>query len=501
MAEPIIFDKTHKAESNHLTISPVSRLDGHAKIEIFLDDAGNVDEAYFQVVELRGFEEFCKGRPVEEMPRIVTALCGICPWAHHLASSKVLDMMFDAEPPKTGHMLREAAYAAHMIHSHILHFYALAAPDFVLGPGAPVAERNVIGLIGAVGADLVKEVLHMRCLAQKIQEIIGGRATHPVFGLPGGISKPITKDQQKEILELSKDFISFSKKTIEIFNQVVLGNKAYLDIITNKDLYQSDSYHMGMVDDKNHCNFYSGNMRVMDQQGKEVAKFHAKDYLEYIGEQVLPWSYLKFPYLKKVGWNGITDGPKSGMVRVAPLSRINVSDGMATPLANAEWERFMKTFGTRPVQFSLANHWARLIELLYASERLQELMTDPQILDPNVRTIPTTNKKFGMGSVEAPRGTLIHHYECDDNGYVTKANLIVATAFNHGTICFETTKTAKAFIKNGQVSDGIFNLIEMVFRSYDPCFSCATHSLPGSMPMEIELKSKDGTVVQTLSNR
>jgi F420-non-reducing hydrogenase large subunit len=258
---------------------------------------------------------------------------------------------------------------------------------------------------------------------------------------------------------------------------------------------------MGMVDDKNHMNFYWGKCRVMDQQGKEVAKFAAENYLEYIGEQVLPWSYLKFPYLKKVGWNGITDGPKSGMVRVAPLSRINVSDGMATPLANAEWDRFMKTLGGRPVQFSLANHWARLIELLYAAERLQELMTDKDILDPNVRTMPKGNKKVGYGTIEAGRGTIVHHYECDDNGYVTKANMIVATAFNHGAICHETTKTAKAFIKNGQVSDGIFNLIEMVFRSYDPCFSCATHSLPGSMPMEIELKTRDGNIIQTLSNR
>ena len=498
MAEPIIFDQKHKSETKHITIAPGTRLDGHIKIEIFLDDKGDVDECYFQVVELRGFEEFCKGRPVEEMPRIVTQLCGICPWAHHLASSKVLDMMFNVDPPKTAKMLREAAYDAHQIHSHISHFYALAAPDFVLGPAAPVEKRNVVGVIEAVGKELGAEVLHARCMAQEIQAVIGGRATHPVFGLPGGVSKPLKREDRDKFLGYAKYFVEFSKKSIDIFNAVVLGNKTYLELILNKGLYYHESYHMGLVDDKNHLNFYDGKVRIMDQKGKEVTKFDAAHYLDEISEHVLPWSYLKFPYLKKIGWKGIKDGPDSGLARVAPLSRINVSDGLSTPLADTEWHRFMDTLGGPPVQHTLATHWARLIELLNASEMLVKLLSDDEILNPHVRNLPTTNKKFGMGIVEAPRGTIVHHYESDDNGFVTKANMIVATAFNHGAICLETERVAKGLIKDGMVSNGILNMIEMVFRCYDPCFSCATHSLPGQMPMELEIKKKDGTIVQVL---
>ncbi|HNY61508.1 MAG TPA: Ni/Fe hydrogenase subunit alpha [Caldisericia bacterium] len=498
MAEPIIFDEKHRAETNQITISPGTRLDGHVKIEIFLDSFGNVDECFFQIVELRGFEEFCKGRPVEELPRIVTQLCGICPWAHHLASSKALDMMFDVDPPKTAKMLREAAYCGHYIHSHISHFYALGAPDFVRGPGAPASKRNVVGVIEAVGRELGAEVLHARVMAQDIQARIGGRATHPVFGLPGGISKPISKEDRAEMLSQAKTLLEFAKKTVKILEAVVLSNKAYLDIITNKDLYYHESYHMGLVDENNHANFYDGKVRVIDPKGKEFTKFEAKNYLEEVAEQVMPWSYLKFPYLRKVGWKGLTDGPESGLTRVAPLSRLNVSKGMATPLANAEWQRFMDTLGGAPVHFSLANHWARVIELVYACERLVELLSDDQILDPKVRNIPTANKRVGMGIVEAPRGTLIHHYESDENAMVTKVNMIVATAFNHGAICIDTAKAARGLIKDGMISDGILNMVEMAFRAYDPCFSCATHSLPGQMPLEVRVHNSSGEITQTL---
>jgi F420-non-reducing hydrogenase large subunit len=500
MAEPIIFDEKHKSESNRITIAPGSRLDGHVKIEIFLDEKGDVDECFFQVVELRGFEEFCKGRPAEEMPRLVTQLCGICPWAHHLASSKVLDMMFAAEPPRTAKMLREAAYCMHQVHSHISHFYALAAPDFVCGPAAPVEKRNVVGVIEAVGKEIGAKVLHARCVAQDIQAMIGGRATHPVFGLPGGISKGITKEDREKFIAWGKDLLEFAKFTVTILGKVVLENKTYVDIITNKNLYYHESYHMGIVDDKDQMNFYDGKLRVIDPKGKEFAKFNAENYLDEIAEEVLPWSYLKFPYLRKIGWKGLTDGVDSGLARVACLSRLNVTKGMPTPVAHAEWDKMMKTLGGPPVHFSLANHWARIIELVYACERFLELMADDSILDPNVRTLPTANKKFGMGFVEAPRGSLIHHYECDDNAMITKVNMIVATAFNHGAICIDTEKSAKGLIKGGMVSPGLLNMVEMAFRAYDPCFSCATHSLPGQMPMEIIIKDKNGKIVEELNN-
>lgn len=482
-----------------IVIDPFTRLEGHGRIDIFLDDAGEVANAYLRVPELRGFEKFCEGRPVEELPRITPRICGVCPSAHHLASTKAVDAVFHVDPPPVAKKIRELYYCAHMVHSHIAHFYALAAPDFVLGPTSDPAQRNILGLIAKVGVDIGLQVIKTRADAQHIQEVIGGKATHSVCGLPGGVSKAITEEERADFEDKAKNMVEFSKFSLKLFSDVVLSNKDYLDIILG-DVYYMTSYYMGMVDANNKVNFYDGDIRVVDPEGKEFVKFKPADYLDVIAEHTEPWSYLKFPFLKKVGWKGLVDGKDSGVYRVAPLARLNVADGMATPLAQAEYEKMYSTLGGKPVHHTLANHWARLVELQYAAERLLELCQDKEITDPNVRTLPTATPTEGVGVVEAPRGTLFHHYQTDANGMVEKVNLIVATGNNNAAMCISIKKAAQGLIKAGKVvTEGILNMIEMAYRAYDPCIACATHSLPGQMPLEVVIYDSKGKELDRLS--
>ncbi len=416
-----------------------------------------------------------------------------------MASCKATDAVYKVEPPPAGRKLRELFYCAHMNHSHIAHFYALAAPDFVLGPMSDPAQRNILGVVAKVGLQVGGEVLKHRAYAQQIQAVIGGKATHPVCGLPGGMSKPITEEERKDFEEKAKSLVEFAKFTLKLFNDLVLSNKEYLDLITG-DIYTMKSYYMGLVDNSNKLNFYDGSIRVVDPEGKEFAKFKPSEYLSYIAEHVEPWTYLKFPFLKKIGWKGFVEGKDSGVYRVGPLARLNVADGMATPLAQAEYEKMYQTFGGKPVHATLAFHWARLIELLYAAERLLELCQDKEITSPEVRTIPTATPDEGVGIVEAPRGTLIHHYKTDEKGIVQKVNLIVATAHNYPAMNISVKKAAQGLIKKGKaVSEGLLNMVEMAFRAYDPCMACATHTLPGQMPLELVIYNSQGNVTQRLS--
>ncbi len=474
-----------------ITIDPITRLEGHGRIEIFLNDAGEVANAYLQVPELRGFERFCEGRPVEELPRITSRICGVCPEAHHMASTKANDAVYHVDPPPPAKKLRELLYSAHMVHSHTAHFFVLAAPDFVVGPDAAPAERNILGLIAKVGLDAGMEVIRNRAYAQKVQEMIGGKATHPVCGLAGGMSKAINEEERKEIEEMARSIVEFSRFALKVFDDVVLGNKKYVDLILS-DTYTMQSYYMGLVDANNKVNFYDGELRIVDPEGTPVAKFPPADYPDYVAEHVEPWTFLKFPFLKKIGWKGLVGGKDSGVVRVAPLARLNVADGMATPIAQEEYERYFETLGGKPVQATLANHWARLIELIFAGERLLELSQDPEITDPNVRTIPTATPTEGIGVVEAPRGTLYHHYQTDERGIVRRVNLVVATGHNNAAMCMSIKKAAQGLITNGKASEGILNMVEMAFRAYDPCLACATHTLPGDMPLEVVVRDPSG---------
>jgi F420-non-reducing hydrogenase large subunit len=481
-----------------ISIDPITRLEGHGKIEIFLDDRGNVENCYLQIPELRGFEVFCLGRPVEEMPRLTNRICGVCPEAHHMAAAKAIDAVYHVEPPPAGKKLRELFYMAFYCTDHTTHFYALGGPDFVVGPDAPAAERNILGVIGKVGLEIGGQVIACRKRNHEVIKMIGGRGIHPVSALPGGMSHPITEEQRQEIIEIARQNVEFAQFTIGIVNDVVLKNQGYVDLILSEG-YTQKTYYMGLVDENNCVNFYDGKVRVVGPDGAEHCKYAPHEYMQYVAEHVEPWSYLKFPYLKKVGWKGFVDGKDSGVYCATPLSRLNAADGMATPLAQAEYERFYETLGGKPVHHTLATHWARCIELLYAAEHMLELAEDPEVASPVVRTIPTEIPTEGVGIVEAPRGTLTHHYWTDENGILTKANLIVGTTNNNAPIFMSIKNAATLLIKNGEVNDTILNMIEMAFRSYDPCMSCATHSLPGQMPLELIVRNGQGEVTHHLS--
>ncbi len=477
-----------------ILIDPITRLEGHGNISIFLDDKGEVENAYLKVPELRGFEQFCVGRRAELMPLLTTRICGVCPVAHHFASVKALDQAFNVEPTSAAKKLRELMYSGYYIYDHTLHFYFLGGPDFVVGPDAPPEKRNIIGVIEKAGMDVAKEVIKHRAYGQRITAILGGKATHPVCGLPGGISKALSEADRQEILSMSESSVKFAQLTLKIFHDIVLGNSGYVDLIKS-DAFTQKTYYMGMVDDNNKVNFYDGKIRVVDPDGKEFIKFEAKDYANQIAEHVEEWSYAKFPYLKKVGWKGLTCGPDSGVYRVGPLARLNVSDGMATPLAQAEYEVMQKTLG-KPVHGTLAFHWARLVELLYAAEHAVELAKDPEITSKDIRAKPGEPGE-GVGVVEACRGTLYHHYALDKDALVKSVNMIVATTNNYPAICMSIRDAAKGLIHNGKFDQGTLNKVEMAFRAYDPCFGCATHFAVGQMPLEVTVYDSNKKVVNT----
>jgi F420-non-reducing hydrogenase large subunit len=489
-----------------VTIDPITRLEGHGKIEVFLNDKGDVENVYFQVPELRGFEKFCIGRPVEELARITTRICGVCPEAHHMASAKTADAVYHVDPPPTAKKIRELFYSTFYVTDHTTHFYILGGPDFVVGPDASVAERNILGVIGKVGAEVGLKVIGMRSKCHEILKMMSGRSIHPVFAIPGGVSKGITEDERKHIEEVAKEAVEFGKFTLQVFDDIVLKNSDYVNLITS-DAYAHKTYSMGLVDENNCTNFYDGKIRVVDPEGKEFAKFEPKDYLDHLAEHVEPYSYLKFVYLKNVGWKGLVDGMDSGVYKATPLSRCNAADAMATPVAQEAYQRMYETLGGKPIHATLATHWARVVEIVYAAERMLELASDPSITRgmsettkglekaqaKEFRTIPTETPTEGVGVVEAPRGTLYHHYKTDENGIVTDVNLIVGTTNNNAPIAMSLKKAAQGVIKAGQeITEGTLNLVEMAFRAYDPCLGCATHSLPGQMPMEIVVYDADG---------
>jgi F420-non-reducing hydrogenase large subunit len=488
---------TIPASKRRITIDPITRLEGHGKIEIFLNEEGSVDRAYFQVPELRGFEKFAQGRPAESMPQITSRICGVCPTAHHMASTKALDQLYQVTPPAAALRIRELVYSTFMLEDHALHFYFLGGPDFVVGPKAPAAERNVLGVIGKVGADVALQVIAMRRKLRDLVALAAGKAIHPVFGVPGGVSKPLTREDAEQFRTVAGEALEFAKFTYGLFRKVVLGNSAYVDLIRSA-MFTHRTYYMGMVDARNRLTFYDGVLRVVAPDGHEWARFHPNEYRTYIEEHAEPWTYMKFCHLKSLGWRGFMEGPESGIYCVAPLARLNAAEGMATPLAEEAYLEFFGTLGGKPVHYTLANHWARVIEMLYAAERMNELAHHPEIADPDVRDIPTEIPREGIGAVEAPRGTLFHHYRTDEQGLITKANLLVATQNNAARIALSVEKAARGLITAFKVDDGILNMVEMAFRAYDPCLGCATHALPGSMPLWLRVCDRQGNVLTTV---
>jgi F420-non-reducing hydrogenase large subunit len=444
-----------------INIQPVTRIEGHAKVAIHLDDNGNVADTYVHVQTLRGFEKFCEGRPAEEMPRIVCHICGICPWAHHLASSKAGDAAFGVTPPPAAIKLRRLMQNISYVSDKILHFYFLAAPDFVIGPDADYSVRNVMG-IAAAAPDIAKKVVHYRYLGAKMLENFAGRAIHPTFSMAGGVSKPMIEAERQEMLPAMKELLEFSKFTLKFAKENVFPK--YMDAIQKIGVIKVG--YLGTVSDDGAMDFYDGKLRLMNAEGA-YDDFAADQYLDYLGEHVEGWTYQKFPYAKKWGALSLDLDNPVGVYRTNTLARINVADKMATPLAQAELEEFRSHFG-RPAHLTLLYHYARLIEMLQCAEQAVQLLEDPEITDTNIRTKIEPKEGKGVGCVEAPRGTLIHDYEMDKDGLIKSLNLIVGSTHNNAAMNMSVKQAAKEFIKEGKYDQGILNKVEMAIRAYDP---------------------------------
>ncbi len=476
-----------------LTIQPVTRIEGHAKVTIQLDDAGNVSDAQMNVLELRGFEPFCIGKPVEEMPRITTRICGVCPWSHHNASAKTTDAVFGVDPPSAGKKLRELCNSIAYMEEHILHFYFLAAADFVLGPGADYSVRNVIGILGKE-PELGKKVVRVRHLAAHMLEIIAGKAIHPAAAVPGGFSKPLLEAERQELRKMADECFELAKFSMSFAKEKLFPQ--YLDVVNSLGVITTG--FLGTVTDDGAMDLYDGKLRMMNADGS-YEDFKVEDYTDYIREHVEPWSYLKFPYMKKAGEFSMDLDNPNGIYRTNTLARMNVSDKIATPLAQAELEEFREKFG-RPAQQPLLYHWARLIELLYNAENAIRLLDDPEITSTDIRKKVEPRAARGVGSVEAPRGTLIHDYETDENGMVTNVNLIVGTTHNNAPMNMSVKRAAKDLIKDGNYNEEILNMVEMTIRAHDPCLSCATHTFDGKIGVKVNIVDAKGNHLDTLTN-
>jgi NAD-reducing hydrogenase large subunit len=468
-----------------ITIEPVTRIEGHAKITIHLNGKGKVEKAFFHVNEWRGFEKFTEGRPFFEMPQITPRICGICPVSHHLSSAKACDRVVGVTPPRPAQLLRELMHMAQFIQSHSMHFFELAGPDLLLGFDADPAIRNVVGVIQS-NPEIALKAVRLRAFGQDIIRKLGGKRIHPIHSIPGGVNAPLSVKDRDEILSQVDDMTDIVKTAITVGKGWYEGN---MEVVNQFAVFPSG--YMGLVDERGGLQFYDGMLRLVDSSGKKLEEFNPENYLDYIGEHVEDWSYLKFPFYLKMGW------PK-GTYRVGPLARLNVADKINTPLANEEFKNFKALGGGKPVEGTLWYHYARLIEDLYAVERAKEILLDPEVTSTDLATDYAALTGEGVGCVEAPRGTLFHHYKTDQNGMLTKVNLIVATGHNNWAMSNSVEMVAKTYVDGKKLTEGMLNRVEAAIRAYDPCLSCSTHAI-GAMPMVIELMEPDGTVVDRIS--
>lgn len=467
-----------------ITIEPVTRIEGHAKVTIRMNDQGKVDHAYLHINEFRGFEKFCEGRMVFEMPLITPRICGICPVSHHLAAAKAGDEVLGMPPPRPASLLRELMHMGQVIQSHGMHFFELAGPDLLLGFDSDPATRNVVGLL-ALDAGLTVKAINLRKFGQEIIHLLGGRRIHPNFAIPGGVNHSLQMKERDTILAGVDDAISTTLLGIKIIQDWAEKNSE--DI--NKFAVLQTGY-LGMVTPKNALELYEGNIRLIDQKGKQLELFDGRNYLDYIAEHVESWSYLKFPYYKKMGW------PK-GVYRVGPLGRVNVAEKIDTPLANKEFNKYRAINNGKPIENTLFYHYARLIETLFAIEKARMLCEEPDILSHDIMNTKQEFKGEGVGVIEAPRGTLWHHYWAKPNGQLERVNLIVATGNNNWAMCEAVDSVAKAYYP-GEVKEGWLNRIEAAVRAHDPCLSCSTHAV-GQMPMIVEIVDMQGNHLQTVT--
>jgi F420-non-reducing hydrogenase large subunit len=457
-----------------ISINPITRLEGHGQIHIDFDAAGHVARTYFQIPDFKGFEKFCEGRAVEEMPTLTQKICGVCPTAHHIAGSKALDRIFDVKPPPAARLIRELMHNAFIFEDHLLHLYYLGGPDLLVGAEAPPEKRNIFGVIHALGQATGKRLITIRKRVRQLNSRLGGSALYPVNGLPGGVAQPVESGLRAEIVDTVKEAVAFAEFSLALFDARVWHQAAFKDLL-QCDNFNQPTYYLGMVDQNKQVNFYDGKLRIVDPDGKEYCLFEPREYTKHLAERVDTWSYLKMLYLQKIGWHGLIPGNTSGVYRVGPLARLNASEGMATPKAQQEYTKMMATMGGKPVHNTLAYHRARLVEVLYAAERMMELANDDRLFQKEVRRIPEQFRLKGVGACEAPRGTLIHDYSVDRRLLVDKMNLIVATQHNAAAICLDIDRAARAFIDKDPVTDSTLNRVEMAYRAYDPCMACATH--------------------------
>ncbi len=467
-----------------ITIEPVTRIEGHAKITILMNDDGTVEHAYMHVNEFRGFEKFCEGRMVFEMPYITPRICGICPVSHHLASAKAGDKVVGSPPPRPASLLRELMHMGQIIQSHGMHFFELAGPDLLLGFDADPEIRNVVGLVGANPEVAVKAVM-LRKYGQEIIQTLGGRKIHPVFAVPGGVNKCLSTRMRDEILSGLDETIKTTQLGLSIIKDWVDKNREDVEKFA---VLQSG--YLGLITPENGLELYEGDVRLIDREGKQLERFDISNYLDYISEHVEPWSYLKFPYYKKMGYPG-------GVYRVGPLGRLNIIEKIDTPLANEEFKIYRSINNGKPLENTLYYHYARLIETLFAAERVAVLLDDPDILSNDIMNTKQEFVGEGVGVIEAPRGTLIHDYSTDSSGKITRVNLIVSTGHNNWAMTSAVDSVAKTYINGQKIHEGLLNRVEAAIRAHDPCLSCSTHAV-GQMPVEIEIYNSKGELTQTL---
>jgi NAD-reducing hydrogenase large subunit len=466
-----------------ITIDPVTRIEGHSKITIHLDDDGRVADARFHVTQFRGFEKFSQGRPFQEMPSLTARTCGICPVSHLVTSAKACDQLLAVQVPEAGADLRRIMNLAQVVQSHALSFFHLSSPDLLLGMDSDPAQRNIFGVLQAY-PDLARDGIALRQFGQEIIALLGGKRIHPAWIVPGGVSAPLTEEHHAEIMAKIPDAMTRIRRTLDWYKGVFGNFDDEIRIFAN-----FPTLFMGLVDEKGELAFYDGKIRIVDAVGNIVAdQLEPSRYLEYIEEAVEPDSYLKSPYYKPHGY-------PEGIFRVGPLARMNIISRCGTPLADEEWAEF-RMLQRGAVLSSFQYHYARLIEVLYCIERLEQLLNKPSILSQHVRAYARPNEFEGIGMAEAPRGTLLHHYKIDEQGLITWVNMIIATGNNNLAMNKGVYQVARHFIRgNGkEISEGILNRVEAVIRCYDPCLSCSTHAF-GQMPMVVQLVDAAGQVV------
>jgi NAD-reducing hydrogenase large subunit len=467
--------------SQTITINPVTRLEGHGKITLKLNDKGRVDDAMFHVTQFRGFEKFCDGRPLSEMPSLMARTCGICPVSHLLAACKACDALLAVKIPPAADKLRRVLNLAQMMQSHALSFFHLSSPDLLLGMDSDPARRNIFGVL-AERPELARDGIRLRQIGQQIIEIMAGKRIHPGWTVPGGVSEPLSQEKRDKILAMLPEALELGRRTLNWFKRSV-----DLHSVEARTFGNFPSYFLGLVTKDGGFEHYDGNFRICDARGNVVHdQVPPQSYQDLIGEAVEPFSYMKFPYLKEFGY-------EKGMYRVGPLARLNIIDHVGTPLADQEWTEF-RELQRGAVLSSFHYHYARLIEIVYCAEEMQRLLNDPLVLSDRVRAIARPNADEGVGVSEAPRGTLIHHYRIDRNGLITWANMIIATGHNNLPMNRGILQVAQHFVDGNKLQEGMLNRVEAIVRCYDPCLSCATHAV-GQMPMHVQLLAANGEVV------